>query len=116
MFLKRLTSSGLGGVAEWRRMWNEEVLPYLRGAQPVAGPGIRIDRRPAGTLIRAVPSGEGGGAGGGAVIQLAAVVTMPTSGGGVGTVSPVGIGSGGAITPTSGANIPVVFPFLDGYN
>ena len=55
------------------------------------------------------------GAGGGG-FTLAAVVTMPTSGGGVGTVKPVVIGSGGAITVASGGEIPVVFPFLDGYN
>ena len=98
-------------------MWNNEVLPYLRAERLVAGPGIRIDRRPAGTLIRVASSGgAGGGNGGGAGIQLAAVVTMPTSGGGVGAVKPVIIGSGGEITPTSGAEIPVVFPFLDGYN
>ena len=117
MFLKRLISGGFGGIAEWRTMWNDEVLPHLRGAELVAGPGIRIDRRPAGTLIRVVSSG-GAGTGGsaGEGVTRAAVVTMPTSGGGVGTVSPVGIGSGGAITITSGAAIPAVFPFLDGYN
>ena len=114
MLLRRLTSGGLGGVSEWRRMWNEEVLPYLRGAQLVAGPGVRIDRRPAGTLIRVSPS-DGGHNGGGSV-TLAAVVSLPTSGGCIGTVSPVMIGSGGEITITSGASIPVKFPYLDGYN
>ena len=116
MLLRRLMSGGPGGIAEWKRMWNDEVLPYLRGAQLVAGPGIRIDRRPAGTLIRVVSSGGAGTGGGGTGVTLAAVVTMPTSGGGVGTVSPVTVGSGGEITPTSGASIPVVFPDLDGYN
>ena len=111
MSLDRLSSSGAGGD-EWRNMWNEEVLPYLRESQLVAGPGVRIDRRPAGTLIRVVPSGgaETGG------VTLAAVVTMPTSGGGVCTVAPVTLGSGGEITVTSGAEISVVCPFLDGYN
>ena len=115
MFLNRLFSSDFGGITEWKEMWNDEVLPYLRSERLVAGPGGRIDRRPAGTLIRVVSSGgAGGGRGGG--VMLAAVGTMPTSGGGVGTVAPVGIGSGGAITASSGANISVVFPFLDGYN
>ena len=115
MFLKRLISGGFGGIAEWQSMWNDEVLPHLRGAQLIAGPGIRIDRRPAGTLIRVVSSGGAETVNGGGMI-LAAVVTMPTSGGGVGTVAPVGIGSGGEIIPTSGASIPVIFPDLDGYN
>ena len=113
MSLKHLTSGDPGSFAEWKRMWNDEVLPYLYSAQLVAGPGVRIDRRPAGTLIRAVPS-DGAGNGGG--VKLAAVVTMPTSGGGIGTVAPVMIGSGGEIAITSGAAIPAKFPFLDGYN
>ena len=53
---------------------------------------------------------------GGRGLTLAAVTTMPTSGGGVGAVKPVAIGSGGAIALTSGGEIPVVFPYLDGYN
>ena len=73
---------------------------------------MRLDRRPAGTLIRVVPAENAGGG----EIALAAVVTPPASGGGIGAVAPITIGSGGAITITSGANISVVFPFLDGYN
>ena len=115
MFLKRLISNDSGGFAEWKNMWNDEVLPYLHSAQLVAGPGLRIDRRPAGTLIRVVSSGGAGGNCGGGV-TIAAIVTMPTSGGGVGTASPVTIGSGGEIALTSGGGIPVKFPFLDGYN
>ena len=111
MFLRRLNHGG----REWCDMWNDEVLPYLHSAQLVAGPGLRIDRRPAGTLIRVVSSGGAGGNCGGGV-TLAAIVTMPTSGGGVCTVAPVTLGSGGEITVTSGAEISVVCPFLDGYN
>ena len=114
MFLRYLLSGDFGGIAEWRKMWNDEVLPYLRAERLVAGPGVRLDRRPAGTLIRVVSSGGAGGGAGG--IMLAAVVTMPTSGGGLGTASPVMIDSGGAITITSGAEIQVKFPYLDGYN
>ena len=58
----------------------------------------------------------GAGGGNGAGVELAAVVTMPTPPLDNGAVAPVGIGSGGAVTITSGANIPAVFPFLDGYN
>ena len=50
MFLRRLNHGG----REWRDMWNDEVLPYLRSLRPVAGPGLAIDRLPAGTVIRAV--------------------------------------------------------------
>ena len=114
MALNRLFSSEFDGIDEWKNMWNDEVLPYLHAAELVAGPGLRIDRRPAGTLIRVISSGSRGGAGGG--VTLAAVVTPPTDRGGPGAVKPVGIGSGGAITLTSGAEIPVIFPFLDGYN
>lgn len=111
MVLRYLSREDSGGVAEWREMWNEEVLPYLRSEHLAAGPGIRLDRRPAETLIRVVPDGPGGGK-----VILAAVVTPPTSGGVTGTVAPVVIGSGGEITVASGAAIRAVFPFLDGYN
>ena len=53
MYLQRLSD---GGFSEWRAMWNRDILPYLRSLSPVAGPGVLIDRRPGGTLIRAVPS------------------------------------------------------------
>lgn len=64
MFLRRLVYGG----REWRDMWNDEVLPYLRSLRPVAGPGLAVDRRPAGTVIRvasasdaAAPSSPAGG-------------------------------------------------------
>lgn len=57
MYLERLYD---GGFSEWRSMWNREVLPYLRSLRPVAGPGLRIDRTPDGSLIRL--SSAGGGA------------------------------------------------------
>ena len=53
MYLKRLSD---GGLSEWRAMWNDEILPYLRSLRPVAGPGVRIDRLPGGSLIRCVPA------------------------------------------------------------
>lgn len=52
MLLRHLVYGG----REWRDMWNDEVLPYLRSLRPVAGPGVLIDRRPAGTVFRAVPA------------------------------------------------------------
>lgn len=77
------------------------------------GPGIIIGQpRTSGAQYLTVMLDSGGGGG----ATLAAVVTMPLSGGGIGAVSPVTIGSGGEITITSGANIPAKFPYLDGYN
>ena len=112
MFLKRLFSTGPGGIAEWKRMWNDEVLPYLRGAQLVAGPGIRIDRRPAGTLIRVVSSG-GAGAGGGAGVTLAAVVTAPSGAYGVGEAKAITMNTDGTFTVTSGgAAISTITPYI----
>ena len=113
MFLKRLMSGGPGGIAEWKRMWNDEVLPYLRGAQLVAGPGIRIDRRPAGTLIRVVSSGGAGGGNGGGNITLGAVVTSPTGGFGTGTAKTIVLNSDGTYTINSGgAVVGYINPYL----
>ena len=50
MYLKQLSY----GFSEWKEMWNDEVLPYLRSLCPVAGPGVRIDRLPNGTVFHAV--------------------------------------------------------------
>ena len=109
MFLTRLFS---GSPAEWRDMWNNEVLPYLRGAQLVAGPGIRIDRRPAGTLIRSIPSGDGGNGGGGS-FTLAAVVTSPAGGYGIGGYAPVTLNADGTYTiDTEGEPAAAVTPFI----
>ena len=56
----------LSAGGSWRSMWNEEVLPYLRSLQLTAGDGLMIDRRPAGTWIRALPKAATGGGTGGA--------------------------------------------------
>ena len=56
MYLKPLLNSGMAGFAEWREMWNDEVLPYLSGLRPVGGPGMRIDRGNGGTVFRTAPS------------------------------------------------------------
>ena len=56
MELRQLSDAGMSGLAEWREMWNDEVLPYLESLRPVAGPGTRIDRKANGTLFRAVPA------------------------------------------------------------
>ena len=56
MYLQQLYGSGLDGIDEWREMWNDEVLPYLRSLRPLAGPGTRAEQRSDGTLIRAVPA------------------------------------------------------------
>ena len=54
MYLKQLVNGGLAGIAEWRAMWNQSVLPYLRGQRLVAGKGVRVSQRPAGTVIEVV--------------------------------------------------------------
>ena len=60
--LKQIVSSGFDAIGEWRRMWNGEVLPFLRSQQLIAGPGVRLDRRPGGTTIRAAAGVTCGGA------------------------------------------------------
>ncbi len=112
MFFKRLFSTGPGGIAEWKRMWNDEVLPYLRGAQLVAGPGIRIDRRPAGTLIRVVSSGGGSADTGGGGVQLAVVTTSPSGNFGVGACTPVEFSTNGTYQVTDDDPISTITPFI----
>lgn len=56
MYLQRLFGSGFDGIDEWREMWNDEVLPYLRSLRPLAGPGTRIEERSDGMLIRTMPA------------------------------------------------------------
>ena len=109
MFLNRLFSNDLGGIAEWKNMWNDEVLPYLRSERLVAGPGVRIDRRPAGTLIRVVSSGA---ADGGPGLTLAAVVTAPSGAYGVGEYRPVVLNTDGTYTVVSGGTISAITPYI----
>ena len=56
MYLRRLSDSGDAGLAEWREMWNEEVLPGLRSLRPLAGRGICTEEQPDGTVINALPA------------------------------------------------------------
>lgn len=49
-----LTADNPVGIArEIKRMWNRDLVPGIRSLRPVAGPGIRIERTAAGTLITA---------------------------------------------------------------
>ncbi len=109
MFLNRLFSDDFGGIAEWKNMWNDEILPYLRSERLVAGPGVRIDRRPAGTLIRVVSSGVAGGNSG---VTLAAVVTAPAGAYGVGEYRPVVLNADGTYEITSGGAIAAITPYI----
>ena len=114
MYFRQLFNSGIAGVAEWRNLWNQQVLPYLRSARIVAGPGVRVSQRPAGTVIEVVtaaglpPSTTN--------LTLAAVVTQPTGGAGAGAVQIATPTVSGGVILTSGASIPVVMPYLDGAN
>ena len=111
MFLRRLMSGGSGGIAEWRNMWNNDVLPHLRESRLVAGPGIRIERHPAGTRIRVISSG-GAGDGNGGGVTLAAVVTAPSGAYGVGECRSVTMNSDGTFTVTSGGVISTITPYI----
>ena len=63
MYLEQLSKSE--DFAAWRKEWNDRVLPFLDSLRPVAGPGIRIDRKDNGSLFRAVPvASRPGGTGG----------------------------------------------------
>ena len=53
MYLKQLLKSGFDGIAEWRDMWNNEILPYLRSLRPLAGHGICTEEKADGTVINA---------------------------------------------------------------
>ncbi len=91
-------------------------------AVPVIGSGAQVYSRggEGAPILYAGASGGmillGAGRGGGGGVTLAAVVTMPTSGGGIGAIKPIIVGSGGAITVSSGGDISARFPNLDGYN
>ena len=53
MYLKQLLGSGTAGFAEWRDMWNWEIIPYLRTLRPLAGHGICTEEKADGTMINA---------------------------------------------------------------
>lgn len=92
-----------------------ETLAPLSGGVAALGSGGRMVAL--GSAVAGLaPVMLGGGGGAASPAKLAAVVTMPTSGGGMGTATPVMLGSGGEITAVSGGAISVKFPYLDGYN
>ena len=104
MYLRRIVGNGLAAVNEWRRMWNEEVLPYLRSQRPVAGPGVKIDQRPAGMMITAtgVDSSAPAAAGGGGNIRIVAMSTNPAGG--------FGVAGGNDIIPNSDGSYSIPSP------
>lgn len=57
MYFCRLFNGGFAGVNEWRSMWNNSVLPYLRSQRLVAGHGVRINETPSGTRIEVIDAG-----------------------------------------------------------
>ena len=106
MYLKQIVNGGIAGIAEWRRMWNQDVLPYLRGARLIAGRGVRINRLPTGTVVEVVDAGgHAAAAGGGAGVKIGAVVTSPSGGFGAGTAQAITINSDGTYSLTSGGEV-----------
>ena len=61
MFFPRLSGSNVVDmVRNWRSLWNNQIIDLLRSLDVTAGPGIRIDKRPTGRVISAVPQYSGG--------------------------------------------------------
>lgn len=61
MFFPRLSGSNVVDmVRNWRSLWNNQIIDLLRSLDVTAGPGIRIDKRPTGRVISAVPLSTGG--------------------------------------------------------
>lgn len=54
--LRKINQVGAAGLAEWRQLWNGEVLPLLQRMRIVAGGGITVDQYPFGTIIGALPT------------------------------------------------------------
>lgn len=42
-------------IRNWRDLWNNQISGSLRSLELTAGPGIRIDKRPVGQVISAIP-------------------------------------------------------------
>ncbi len=103
----------LNVASDWQRMWNNEVLPYLQAAKVVAGRGIRVDEHPGGTVISELPATTDPGGGGDGDVILAAVVTAPAGGFGVGEAKAITMNTDGTYAITSGgAAISTITPFI----
>ena len=108
MSLHYLASGG-----DWRSMWNEEVLPYLRSLQLTAGDGLRLDRRPAGTWIRALPGagarGKGAGAGYSGYFKLSCAATA----GGCAVTIADGATGGASTAVVNGGTVYQIAPYTE---
>lgn len=106
MYLKQLFNAGFAGVTEWRTLWNQTVLPYLRSQRIIAGHGIRTRQMPAGTVIEAVDAGgRGASQGGGAELKIGAVVASPAGGFGTGVAQDIITNSDGTYSVASGGAV-----------
>ena len=95
--------------AEWKEMWNYDILPYLHDLRPVAGPGVRINHMPTGYIIslknqdggivRSV-SDEAGSYNGNFKITL----SEPVSGAAVVTIADGATGSNSTATVNGGSS------------
>ena len=113
MYLKQLTNSGLAGIAEWRRMWNGDVLPFLRSQLLVAGNGVRLSRRPAGTVIElAGGAAKHVAAGGGSYDSYFKLTLSETAGGHSVTVAD-GATGGDSVAVVNGYTVHTVPPYTE---
>lgn len=61
MMLPRLSGANVVDlIRNWRNIWNNQIIDFLRSLELIAGPGIRIDKRPTGRVISAVLQSSGG--------------------------------------------------------
>lgn len=63
MNFPRLSSGNVVALlTEWRRLWNDRIVPMLNSFNIIAGSGIQVDRRANGWVISsaAEPTGRGG--------------------------------------------------------
>ena len=113
MYLERL--SDLENFSAWRGMWNDTVLPFLHSLEPVAGPGIRIDRKPNGALFRAVPAPANApepGVNSGYSSYFKITVAPPVSGGAVVTIADGATGSD-SIAVVNGGSTYTLPPYTE---
>lgn len=58
--LSRITANGyFKSIKEFKRLWNEELIPHLRRLELIAGRGIRIQKMTAGTIISCTAAAAG---------------------------------------------------------
>ena len=101
MYLNQLSKSD--DFAAWREAWNDRVLPFLDSLRPVAGPGIRIDRKENGSVIRAVPAVHTAAGAAGYSSYFKITLSPPVSGAAVVTIADGATGSNSTAVVNGGS-------------